>query len=277
MTIAVSLKVNDGIVLGADSASTLVGLDPAGQAHVLNVYKNANKVFNLRKGAPIGAVTWGTGAFGNASIETLVKDFRTQLAPDFDPADYAVEEIAKRFRKFMFDDHFAPAFKDVKGNQGDEIYTGFIVAGYSSGAKMAEEYQIDMRPGDCPEPRLVRPIDESGMIWNGQPEAIARLVLGHSGGLPDALVRLGVDPTQVPMAVTEIQNQLLVPFVQPGMPFQDAIDLAEFLIDVTAKFVRFTPGADTVGGPVDIAGITKHEGFKWIKRKHYYGKDLNPA
>ncbi|WP_328381012.1 hypothetical protein OHQ88_24585 [Micromonospora zamorensis] len=276
MTIAISLKVNDGLVLGADSASTLVGLDPAGQATVLNVYKNANKVFNLRKGSPIGAVTWGAGAFGNSSIETLVKDFRIELASNFDPASYSIEEIARRFRKFMFEDHFAPAFKDAKGNQG-EIYTGFIVAGYSSGAMMAEEYQIDMRPGDCPDPRLVRPIGESGMTWNGQPEAIARLILGFSGGLPDVLVKLGVDPGDVPAAMNEIRQHLLVPFVEPGMPFQDAIDLAEFLIDATVKFVRFTPGADTVGGPVDIAGITKHEGFKWIKRKHYYGKDLNPA
>ncbi len=35
------------------------------------------------------------------------------------------------------------------------------------------------------------------------------------------------------------------------------------------------PGADIVGGETDIATVTKHEGFKWIRRKHYYPPELN--
>ena len=29
--------------------------------------------------------------------------------------------------------------------------------------------------------------------------------------------------------------------------------------------------------PIEIAAITKHEGFKWIMRKHYFDVRLNPA
>jgi hypothetical protein len=57
---------------------------------------------------------------------------------------------------------------------------------------------------------------------------------------------------------------------------QDAIDLAEFFVDTTATFTRFKRGAGTVGGPTESAAITKHEGFKWIRRKHYYSVHLNP-
>jgi 20S proteasome alpha/beta subunit len=42
MTIAVSLKVNDGVVLAADSATTLIGQSPDGSVGVVNVYNNAN-------------------------------------------------------------------------------------------------------------------------------------------------------------------------------------------------------------------------------------------
>ena len=77
MTIALVLKINDGLVLATDSASTLMNKDQkSGQMLVYNIYDNANKVFNLYKGLPIGAVTWGLGCIGNSSIETLVKDFR---------------------------------------------------------------------------------------------------------------------------------------------------------------------------------------------------------
>jgi len=46
MTIAISMKVNDGIVLAADSASTIMAQTPQGVG-VINIYDKANKVFNL--------------------------------------------------------------------------------------------------------------------------------------------------------------------------------------------------------------------------------------
>ena len=57
MTIAISIKINDGLVLASDSASTVLGQTPSGELQVVNVYNNAIKVFNLRKGLPIGAIT----------------------------------------------------------------------------------------------------------------------------------------------------------------------------------------------------------------------------
>jgi hypothetical protein len=61
------------------------------------------------------------------------------------------------------------------------------------------------------------------------------------------------------------------------MPIADAIDLAEYLVEVTIGFVRFCPGNPTVGGPIEVAAVTRHEGFKWVKRKHYYDVKLNPV
>lgn len=60
------------------------------------------------------------------------------------------------------------------------------------------------------------------------------------------------------------------------MPKQELIDLAEALVSVTAVERKATSDEGTVGGPVDVAFITKHEGFVWIKRKHYFARDLNP-
>jgi hypothetical protein len=86
---------------------------------------------------------------------------------------------------------------------------------------------------------------------------------------------LGVPPEQVGAAIDVIQRALEAPLVMPPMPIQDAIDLAEFFVDIAVKFSRFVPGAPTVGGPIEIAAITKHEGFKWVRRKHYFSIKLN--
>jgi len=34
--------------------------------------------------------------------------------------------------------------------------------------------------------------------------------------------------------------------------------------------------AETVGGPIDVAVISKGDGFIWINRKHYFARELNP-
>ena len=64
--------------------------------------------------------------------------------------------------------------------------------------------------------------------------------------------------------------------ILPAAPIQDAIDLARFLVDVTKGFIRFSiTKAKSVGGPIEIAVITKHVGFQWVQRKHFYSAALN--
>ena len=71
------------------------------------------------------------------------------------------------------------------------------------------------------------------------------------------------------------KKNLSIPLGVSEMPIQDAIDLADFLVEISKKTSRFLPGPQIIGGPTDIAVITKHEGFKWIQKKHYYDYNLN--
>jgi hypothetical protein len=286
VTIAISIKINDGLVLAADSASTVLGVVPGGGVQVINVYNHADKVFNLRKGWPIGAITWGSGSIGQASISTIIKDLRRRLTgddPDYakwtlDKDNFSAEEVAKRLKEFVFDDLYIKAFKDVPHQKPS---LGFIVAGYSAhggkAAAMADEFQIDIQNGECSGPRRLRTRDEIGVTWAGEPEALNRLIVGHSSLLPSLLqTQPGIQPAQINQAFTNVRPRLQVPIVLPAMPLQDAIDLAEFMVDLTINFSRFAPGAPTVGGPIEVAAISKHEGFRWIKRKYYFRRELNP-
>lgn len=281
MTIAISLKVNDGVVLAADSASTLFAQTAGGQQAVMNVYNNANKVFNLRKGLPLGAITWGSGSIGNNSISTLVKDLRRRFSGEdknhrewrLDPESYQVRDVAMKLRQFIFEERYPEAFKDWPTKPP----LGFVVAGYSAGEGMAEEYMVQAVNGECPGPAPMRGKDESGMSWNGETEAISRLMQGVSPALAMVLQQnLGVPADDIPGLMNVVRQQLTLQLVMPAMPIEDAIDLAAFFVDLTIKFSRFAPGAPTVGGPVEVAVITKHEGYKWVRRKHYYSAEFNP-
>jgi hypothetical protein len=59
------------------------------------------------------------------------------------------------------------------------------------------------------------------------------------------------------------------------MPKQELGTLASSLIEITSLKRKVSRGQETVGGDVDVAIISKAEGFVWIKRKHYFPKDLN--
>jgi hypothetical protein len=52
--------------------------------------------------------------------------------------------------------------------------------------------------------------------------------------------------------------------------------MAETLVNLTLFKQKVTVGSETVAGPVDVAVISKGDGFIWIKRKHYFKPELNP-
>ncbi|MDD2716782.1 MAG: hypothetical protein PHW04_12890 [Candidatus Wallbacteria bacterium] len=267
MTIAISVKVNDGLVLATDSASTLVAQEADGKQGVVNVYNNANKLFNLKKGHPIGIITWGAGSMGLSSISTIIKDYRKTLELK---ENYTIEEIANHFNKFICD-----LYEKEFNTWLLKPLIGFTIAGYSSGSIHSEEWQINIVNGKCSGPLLLRKKEECGINWSGEPEPIFRLVKGYSQNIFKILEMAQIPEPKILELATTLLPKLEAPITSPAMPIQDAIDLTEFLVNLTINYSRFMPGAQTVGGPVEIATITRHEGFKWIRRKHYFDVKLN--
>ncbi|WP_296890600.1 hypothetical protein [uncultured Methanobrevibacter sp.] len=60
------------------------------------------------------------------------------------------------------------------------------------------------------------------------------------------------------------------------LPKDELSNLAESLINITSLKRKVQDGLETVGGDVDVAVITKGDGFIWTKRKHYFKPELNP-
>lgn len=56
---------------------------------------------------------------------------------------------------------------------------------------------------------------------------------------------------------------------------EDLAEMAESLIYLTYLKRRISSSEESVGGPIDVAIISKGDGFIWKKRKHYFSEDLN--
>ncbi len=278
MTVCVSVKVHDCLVFAADSASSLTGVSATGEPTVINVWDHGNKVFNLYKGKPMAAMTCGLGNMGAASIGSLAKDFRRMITfghggPAINPEAYTVEEVAVRAKDFFEERYSAIDPPPPANSTGFEFWIG----GYGANCDHAELWKILLSGGVLQPPELIADQDNDGHVaWGGQPRPISRLLLGFDYELKDRLIAAGMDPATVEPLLQQIQDQLQTPLVHEAMPVVDAINLADFLVELTKRYFRFLPGADIVGGATDIATVTKHEGFKWIRRKHYYPPELNP-
>ncbi len=61
-----------------------------------------------------------------------------------------------------------------------------------------------------------------------------------------------------------------------ALPKDELAAMAESLVNLTKFKRRVSKQHETVGGPIDVAVITKGDGFVWIKRKHYFNAELNP-
>jgi hypothetical protein len=70
------------------------------------------------------------------------------------------------------------------------------------------------------------------------------------------------------------------------LPTEDAVmflskdemaSMAESLVNFTSLKRHVSDDFESVGGPVDVAVISKSEGMIWIKRKHYFDLVLNPS
>jgi len=64
--------------------------------------------------------------------------------------------------------------------------------------------------------------------------------------------------------------------VVASLPKDELAAMAESLVNLTSFKRKVSMEAETVGGPIDVAVISKGDGFIWIKRKHYFKSELNP-
>jgi hypothetical protein len=278
MTIVVTIRVTDGIVLAADSATSFA--DATG--HVAKIYNSANKIFNLVKVWPIGAMTYGVGSIGTDSISTLSKNLRDRLTPRtgmppqkadsiaLNRLKYTIEEVAAKAKDF-FEEQYKKAYAiPVPG-----YFLGYRVCGYSAQGVLPEAWEIRILEDSSEGPVKIYEDNQFGPRWSGESEALDRLILGVGSKTEEALIALGAPPDIARQTLSSLVSYLYANLYLPAMPIQDAIDLARFLVETAVNFSHFSLRPATVGGPIEIATITKHEGFKWVTRKHYFTKEFN--
>ena len=267
MSLGIAIKAPEGIVLAAESRVTLTSKQADGS--LLPVYfDNAMKMWGLE--APnnhIGVVTWGLGAIGMRTAHSFQSEFEANLKSAGDER-LTVEDVANKLSEFYMGQwQLAVA--------GQPNYAGppmtFMIAGVDEGQPYGRVFQIDI-------PFAPKPVEhqknanEFGITWGGQREIVDRLLNGFDHRLLEILKKVAkMTDEEVGDLAKEFQPlQLQLPLA--AMALQDCVDLALFFVRTTIAGLALTVDLRGCGGHIDVATITRREGFRYVQRKKVVGE-----
>lgn len=270
MTICVSVRIPEGIVLAADSMVSLVGTrdTPQGQqTGVFQTFEFANKVTQF-KDYPIGVMSWGTASISDRSIQSLIMECEHDYLSLEKNESYTVKEIADKLLKEL-----KAKYEATYPTSGQQPSLGLYIGGYSSQQFFSDQYQYEFpRSSDWEIVRQNKPDGSPsfGADWFGQTDALRRLIKGYNAKALEELVKRGVDKTIIQKWIDD--NVAELPLIFDGMPIQDAVDFANYAVQVTIGCFRFAAGPPLCGGNIDIAVITP-AAFHWAQRKQWSVKE----
>lgn len=280
MSLGLAIAGPEGLVLAAESRVTLTATAP-GQPPLHVNYDNATKLLSFSPpNIHLGGVTYGLGSIGFRTAASFLPEFEAGLiapaassakgrkspAAAATPAKLPVGEFSQRLSDFFMEQWRLGMPTEYAGP--DMI---FVIGGYDDGEPYGTvlEFYIPSRP----TPVVKQAPGQFGMVWGGQRETVDRIVQGYDAGLPGIVQKeLGLtDPQREQMVKALGRLQMSLPL--QAMALQDCVDLAIFFIRTTIAAQRLTVTVRGVGGPIDVATMTRQNGLQFIQRKSIVGEN----
>ena len=270
MSLGIAFKGPEGIVLAADSRVTLTATsDNSGHREITHsYYDNATKLLRVNGQDFVGAVTYGQGAIGGGSPRTAhsyLPEFEADLAGN---GRLSVETFATKLSEF-----FQKQW-DMSEMPAESTPMLFLVGGYDPDQPYGRVFQFSIPTAPDPDEVQKGPND-FGMVWGGQTEITDRIINGFDVRLPNIaqeILSLSDDDRDHLGRRLQESLQTVIPF--QFLPLQDCVDISILLIRTTIAIQNWIVGVRGVGGPIDIATITRTDGFTSIQQKSITGERI---
>lgn len=260
MTIAICVRVGDGLALAADSATALKVAHAAGAVAIGQIYQGARKLIRPHPAIPLAFVTYGQGTIEDQSIAGLAVGLRHRLEAggqwELNVDAYTVHAVAERIRDY-YAERIAAA---VNSGHAPHTAVGFLAAGYSSNAELPEVWETSITEHGVTKCEQVDAALGASVCYRGFTDPLDRLLKGIAPAAEIGLNALG------PAGQLLLNNSKLN-VATPEMPISEAVNLAKWLADVTVGAMHFGPGAEIVGGKIDLARLDRNDGFVWVQQQ----------
>ncbi len=253
MTIAVVVRVPEGIALAADTATSLGVKGKEGA--IGQIYHGARKLSRLHAELPVAMITFGQGTLPTKSVAQLAEGLRERMRPggqwEIAPDNYPMEEVATRVGAYYCE----VVQTAVDGGQAVHTPVGFLVAGLPAGSDDGEVWEVVIAPDATTKGPAILDVGQAASVqYRGFTDPLDRVIKGADPLRHQYLVANGLPPPQLEI-------------IRPETPLIDAIEIADWLAQVVYGAVRFSQIAPVVGGSIDLAHISRENGFAWSRQQ----------
>lgn len=277
MSLGIAFKGPEGIVLAADSRVTLLAQVPVQNPQATQstqamlvpaTYDNATKLLRIESQPYLGVVTYGAGAIGQQQPRTahsFLPEFEQHLAKQ--PGRRSVHQFAGELGQFFLQQWQAVTPPNY---QGPDMV--FLVGGFDEGASYGRVFEV-LVPSR-PEPwEFYQGEGEFGMAWGGQRAIPDRLMQGFDPAvIAKAKDYLQLSDEQAVGLDAHLRAQLQLPIPFQFLPLQDSVNLSIMLIRTTIALQTWTVDVRGVGGAIDVATITRTDGYRAVQQKQIMGE-----
>lgn len=253
MTIAAAYLVSEGIVLGADSSTTV---QVAGG--VIQLLAHSQKVFEVGTNSRLGVCTWGSGSLGQISHRTVI----AQLAEQVNDKT-TVEEAANELVKIV-----EPLIKQIQ----IPLRVGYYLGGWNPIRHDPSCFLIEMSQQE----KKVTPIQLGLCTFSGNHIFFGRVFRGFDQRLQENLkneLKKDIKIDNFDAVFDKAFNKSTEGLASVGfqdLPIREAIDFVYSYLHITVKAEKFKFGAPSCGGPIEVGFISTDRPFRWVRHKPFY-------
>lgn len=252
MSIAAAYLVSEGVVLGADSSTTV-----STKEGVVQLLDHSQKVFEVGENSRLGVCTWGAGNLGKLSHRTIV----AKLADKVDQEKNTIEEATNKLIELV-----APIV-----DKENIPFVGYYLGGWDAESHEPSCFRIEFKQKEISKEQL-----QLGLCaFSGNPLFFTRVFRGFDPRLRDNLKselknKLVNAPENFDTIFDEVFNIISTPLITAGfqdLPIREAIDFVYSYLHITVKAEKFKFGAPTCGGPIEVGFISSDRRFRWVRHK----------
>lgn len=288
MTITACHVCSEGVILGADSMTT-ISTGGVPKYH----FDHAQKIFEVGKPHSLLALaTWGGGSFGITShrriahqlgllkeknpdknLKELSLDLQGMARQAFAnriPAGVWTNRL-NRFKELLMKFRSDP--QQIDAVELDELVKlhennlggGYFLAGRGSVDSPCEAYEIEWgMMAECDKP-IPEKLDPTVPHFRGMPFIMQRLLFGYDPQIVPKIIASGKwSGTDKELHALCASEALTID--SEFFPLRDAIDWIHTVIHTTSRAVKFS-GEIGCGGQPEIAVVTCDRPFRWVCHK----------
>ncbi len=260
MTIAAAYLISEGVVFGADSSTTISVLTPDGKGGVLQLLNHAQKVFEVGEKSRLGVCTWGAGSVGDISHRTIIARLADEIKESTTVQDAGV----------ILGNLVEPLVQKTRVE-----FIGYYLGGWNPNTHEPACFKIEVTPNG----KKIDPLSLGLCSFSGNPFFFTRVFRGYDPRLLQNLreeIKQMFPQTGIPVDFDDMFSKAFekasAPLIAAGhrdLPIREAIDFVYSYLHIAVKAMKFSFGAPSAGGPIEIGFVSSDRCFRWVRHKSF--------